>query len=195
MQHGILCAKAQAVFVIRRHDRSLGDNRRGLKIFTRYPERTSEIAQLLRRQGHDQPFRRLLKFQATAIAQQLNPPDLVLGMVSRSAQGADNQFIFHGPAQSRGVEGFTIGRKADVPGAVFEIFLEGTALGLNFAFAINQPGTRAENGFPINRIPLRQLLQHGFHFGIQRAIGPQYHVKQQIAVLAGDVHEHVNRPA
>src|SRR5450759_2069537 len=60
-----------------------------------------------------------------------------------------------------------------------EIFLEVSALGPDHAFAIDQPRPRAKDGLAVDCVPRRQLFEHLFDFGVERAIRPLHDVQQE----------------
>ena len=68
------------------------------------------------------------------------------------------------------------------------------AAGLDGPLAEGQPRPGRVDRLAVDGHPCGHLLEHLFDFGIERAVGPLHDIEQQVAVLADDVDEHVDRP-
>ena len=80
-------------------------------------------------------------------------------LAGRRGKGLDDELAVRRPAERDGVERRAFGGEADIVGGVLEVFLEMAAFDFDGAFAIDQPGPRAEDGFAVDGVPRGQLLR------------------------------------
>ena len=162
---------------------------------TRDLQRGGILRHLLLGQRDRQAFGGLLPLEFPVVSQERDLFDTVDVRTNGFGQRPDRDFAILGPAESKGVQGVALGRKPDFLGIVLEILLEVAAFDLDRAFAVNQPGARAEDRFAVDGVPLGELLEHLLDLGIERAVRALHHVEQEISVLADVVHQHVDDPA
>src|SRR5215204_5862342 len=140
------------------------------------------------RERYPQPLGRLLE-RYTPVPEQADPYDP--RRLARGQRSDDGPSVF-GRAHLVSVERLLPARKAEVLSRPRDRgLLEGSPFRVGRSFAGDLPGAAAEDAFSVGSHPRLHAVQQMEAFVVQGAVGSLGDVQQQVAVLADDVHQHL----
>src|ERR1019366_1188703 len=97
------------------------------------------------------------------------------------------------PSKRECIQGTILYRESNVLGGVGEFALvEHASTGAALPFAVNLPRPCSVDCLSIDRNPICEAAQNSLFLGVKCAIGPQWKIQKQVAILAHDVDEHLD---